>query len=158
SPSRGFEENIVAVESWLSSFEKLFFEFLNGLAVAHNKTLSLDSVGRKAIERYRSNYLALAATVPEFMVWAMLGEHAATRHEVTGLRSDMVAALDANRGALRRVEALLAVQPAEREGSMDLRSVVHRANRGMLDQPIVSTDAVRYGVAVEFPTVGRIYV
>lgn len=132
--------------------------FLNGLALTEGIEIPWKTIVNKAAERYESHYLALAATVPEFMIWAMLGEHAATRSRIKDIRSDVKSALNVSREALGRVEALLALQAAESGDLLDLCSVVARANRGVLDQPIVPMDAERYGATVEFPTVGRIYI
>ena len=41
--------------------------------------INWDNVADEATDRYRSLFLGLAATVPEFAIWASLGEHAATR-------------------------------------------------------------------------------
>ena len=92
------------------------------------------------------------------MVWAMIGEHAATRSQIINLRADMEVALEVNRGALARVEALLTLQASMAGGPADLCSVLGRANRGVLDQPIVPVDAERYGTGVLFPSVSRIYI
>jgi hypothetical protein len=72
-------------------------------------TIEWGFVQGRAVERYRSRYLELAASVPEFMIWAMLGEHAATRASVTQLRADITEALDGSRDALNRVAALLTI-------------------------------------------------
>jgi hypothetical protein len=112
-----------------------------------------------AAERYRSRYLELAARVPEFAIWAQLGEHAATRTAirelgatVTGsvaglgatllkLNADVVGGFNANRDALNRVEALLsaglrgtvddsgASAAGPRQGLFGLRQALSRANR-----------------------------
>jgi hypothetical protein len=134
--------------------------FLAGLSAWERArpTIHWSAIIENAVERYRSHYLALAATVPEFMVWAMIGEHAATRSELANLQVDVAAALDVNRGALARVEALLALQAAPSATQLDLCSVLERVNRGILNQPIVPVDAERYGTNVAFPSVARIYV
>src|ERR1700683_3029853 len=87
-----------------------------------------------AIERYRSHYLAVAATVPEFCVWAMLGEHAATRTAIANLNEEVAGALAAQSGALSRVEALLALEATRLTPPVDQCAVIERANRGVLDQ------------------------
>lgn len=107
SAARGFEENVPHVLRWLANFVEPLRYFLNGLAAAEGLQVGWDDVHSSAIERYRSHYLELAAQVPEFAIWAQLGEHAATRRaigklsfnvsesvsdllkDVTGLRSDV---------------------------------------------------------------------
>lgn len=157
SPARGYVENILAVRAWMLQFSEQFEDFINGLQAAKGARFSWAEICGKAVNRYKSHYLALAATVPEFMVWAMLGEHAATRSAISNIQADIAGALDANRGALARVEALLALTTQSGEVT-DLCSVVERANRGVLDQQIVPMDVERYGVPVDFPSVGKLYI
>lgn len=88
----------------------------------------------------------------------MLGEHAATRAEIKDLRSDIASALDASQDALARTQALLALQPSVRVDQPDLCAVMERANRAVLDQPIVPMDAERYGTEVRFPAISAIYI
>lgn len=120
----GFEENVERVARWQAEYGEYVHDFLSGLAVTENARMSLSPV-TGAVERYRSRYLELAAKVPEFAIWAQLGEHAATRSaisetgdEVMGgiegidaalreLNADVTAGFNANREVLNRVEALL---------------------------------------------------
>ena len=92
------------------------------------------------------------------MVWALLSEHAATRSLVSRAREDIIAALDVNREALGLVEALLNLTPTSSDDRIDLRSAVERVNRGVLDQPIVPTDAEQYSTNIIYPAIGRIYI
>ena len=121
----GFEENAAQVAEWQARYIQSLYLFLQGLTVGENALIDLHAILTGAEERYRSRYLELAAEVPEFAVWALLGEHAATRtavretgDEVTGsiedlavalrgLNADVMAGLSANRDALNRVEVLL---------------------------------------------------
>ena len=79
SAAMGFEENIPEVSSWFTRSDSIFRHFLEGLAIASGRSLAFPPVADAAVERYRSHYLELAAKVPEFEIWAMLDEHAATR-------------------------------------------------------------------------------
>ena len=158
SPHYGFEENIGRVKTWCEVFTDDLGSFLRGLAAAENARIDFQPVIVGAVERYRSHFLALAAKVPEFMIWALLGEGAATRAEIAGLRADIAAALDARRDALGRVESLLALV-ATHDGVMpDLRAAVARANGGVLGQRIVPEDAQGYGPDITFPATGDIYI
>jgi hypothetical protein len=87
SAARGFEENVPHILRWLARFVEPLRYFLHGLAVAEDLQVSWDDVHDGAIERYRSHYRELAAQVPEFAIWAQLGEHAATRAAIRDLRS-----------------------------------------------------------------------
>lgn len=158
SAARGYEDNVEAVKIWSRRLGEDVGNFIRGLKDGEGIVINWQAVSEKVAERYRSYYLTLAASVPEFMAWAMLGEHAATRNKITNLQSNLVAALDVNRRALGRVEALLALQAGKSDDAMDLRLVVERANRHVLDETIVPTDAERYGTTVKFPKISRIYI
>ena len=160
SPSLGFEENVSEVVGWTANFALALDEFLAGLSVAESLQIDWDTVQDGAVERYRSHFLSLAAEVPEFMIWALLGENAATRSAIGKLRADMAQALDGSREALARVESMLALGPTATVAAdgMDLCATVARANRGILEQPIILADAERYGPDLEFPAVSRIYI
>lgn len=158
SSSCGFEENIHALYPCVRTICDNFVEFFSGLALLQRIRLDVRAATEAAVERYRSHYLALAATVPEFCVWAMLGEHAATRTEIANLGSDLASALDANRDALGRVEALLALAAGRPASEIDVCAVMRRANRAVLDQPIVPMDAERYDTQVIFPPIEQIYI
>jgi len=151
--ARGFDDNAREIMSWMSRLARQLNASITDIA---GEEVDWPSILEKAVERYRSHYLTLAATVPEFMVWAMLGEHAATRSAVGELRADIAAALDASRHALGRVERLLALGSASDEG-LNLCAVVERANRGVLSQPILP-DTERYGNGIHIPAVKDIYI
>jgi len=160
----GFEENVPALGQWYILFAQHLATFIHDVT-GEKLDIRWSDVARKARERYESRYLALAATVPEFMVWAMLGEHAATRVAVASLRADVVAVLDGERDSLSRVEALLAlgtgpVPMSARPGTgpSDLRARVARANRGVLTEKIIPEDARSYGADISFPTVDQGYI
>jgi hypothetical protein len=155
SPATGFVENSKRVSFWMNEFNVALRRFVGGLAAAVPLSLQVVEAG---CARYHSHYLRLAAAVPEFLVWASLGEHAATRTAVEGVRADVLAALDDRvGGALGRIETVLNLVAGARP-PVDLCAVVERANRALLDQPVVPVDAERYGGIVTFPTLGRIYV
>jgi hypothetical protein len=161
SASCGFEENVPRVKGSqyiLITFLNLFIE---GLDVAEKARIDWEDIRVKAIERYRSHYLRLAATVPEFALWANLNEHAATRTVIKDMRADISAALDADRNALGRIEALLSLTappPGQLPAVPDLRAAVARANRGVLDEAIIPADPQSYGNDITLPSVREIYV
>ncbi|GAA2331910.1 hypothetical protein [Dactylosporangium salmoneum] len=141
---RGFEQNVPDVRGWLSELAARTDRFLSGLDRwdAFSR-VTMAGLAEAAVVRYRSHYARLAASVPEFMVWAELDDARAEVREV--------------QAALARVEALLRRSPAET--LPDLRAAVHRANRGALAEPIVrrGTDGLGND-AVVFPAVEEIYV
>jgi hypothetical protein len=146
SSTRGFEENVAEVGHWMSAATQR----IERLLPSRGRLAGLDL---EAVERYRSHYLQLAATVPEFLIWAVLGEHAATRARLGGVRDDLMAALDGQAGALMRVETLLNAIAGHSLPAHDLCTTVHRANRGALDEAIVSADAMRVQAELTLPTV-----
>lgn len=183
SPARGFEENVERLERWNSGFASDVRSFL--LSVSKTAAAEIEdkvdwtAVPTEATERYRSYFLDLAASVPEFTIWANLIEHGATRgvgHEIgravagiddavagtradiADLRADIAAALDSGQHALGRVEALLTLGTAPAVALTDLRGVIQRANQGVLSETIIPAEAQGYGPDITFPTVDQIYV
>ncbi|TDD88939.1 NACHT domain-containing protein [Actinomadura rubrisoli] len=159
SPARGFHENSGDVRAWMSGLMVRFLRFCEGLEIWSQVTLPVgNEVVREAVARYTSHYVRMAATVPEFYMWANLGEHAATRSQIADLEADLGAALQGQREGLARVEALLGRPAGAPEGGRDLCDVVHRANRGGLDEYLVSEEAVRAGPDLTFPSLREAFV
>jgi hypothetical protein len=183
SAAWGFEENTKRVERWNSGFANDVRSFLFSV----NKTAAAEiedkvvwtAMATEATERYRSYFLGLAASVPEFAIWANLVEHGATRRlgreigravaevddavagtraDIAGLRADIAAALDSGQHALGRVEALLALGTVPAVALTDPRAVIQRANQGVLSETIIPPEAQSYGPDITFPTVDQIYV
>ncbi|MGM1058209.1 NACHT domain-containing protein [Saccharothrix sp. Mg75] len=144
SPTRGFHENLESLRAWFGILDARTVAFLRGLAAWPGG--DLDGLPASACGRYESMYVTLAAEVPEFAIWSSLGEHAATR-----------ALLTAPTDALRRVEALLGLV-ARQDVGPDQPTALRRANVGVLDLPVVPTDAERYGTDITFPPVGEVFV
>lgn len=138
SPSaiRGFEENVRNVEVWAVDRATSVGEFLQNLGLRNGVDLApfAQAVGR----RYRSDYLRLATEVPEFKVWADLGEHAATRTALTQL-------------------ADLLTQTTSESAPRDLRALVGEINRAELTRPVIDVDIDGYGIDAVFPTAERIF-
>jgi hypothetical protein len=179
----GFEENTERVERWNSGFAndvRSFLLSLNKAAAAEiEDKVDWAAVTGEATERYRSYFLSLAASVPEFTVWTTLVELtgvrliarelgrdvagvddavALTRADIAGLRADITAALDSEQHALGRVEALLALGTVPAGLLTDLRGVMQRANQAVLSETIIPAEAQSYGPDITFPTVDQIYV
>lgn len=136
SALRGFEENVAFVATWAADRAGFMTEFLKGIGLQH--AFLDESFAFAVAERYRSDYLRLATAVPEFKVWADLGEHAATRT------------------ALARLEDLLS-QTVRESGPRDLRALVGEINRAELTRPVIDVDIDGYGIDAVFPTVERIF-
>ncbi|ACU38198.1 NACHT domain-containing protein [Actinosynnema mirum] len=159
SPSRGFEENLEHLARWIDARAEETGDFLTGLAGGEN-TVQVFGEGfrEQVLDRYQSYYLALAATVPEFVFWAVLGEHAATRERIEGLGSDLRAVLDAQGRALAQAHSLLGLL-SNRDAVVDKqREGLRKANVGVLGKPVVPSDTERYDTDIVFPTIERAFV
>jgi hypothetical protein len=158
SPSRGFHENLPHVDQWIMNMGVRTDDFIvdvhGGEPIGR---IALGTLTERAVARYESHYLRLAERVPEFLVWAILGEHAATREHVTTLDEGVRAALDAHSVALSRVEALLSLIATPDSGLRQQRESLRNANRGVLDRPIVHSDAEGYDTDITFPTIQQAF-
>jgi hypothetical protein len=158
SPSRGFEENVEEVRKWMLVFAERLRSFLNGLAIVRGNRFPWGEIVSRAAGRYESHFLKLAATVPEFAMWAVLAEHAATRALVRQENKELAAAIDQNTASMARVEALLALTTGPSGIISDLRVTIDRANQRTLSEPIVSADGSRHGPDITFPPVKQMYI
>lgn len=161
SPSLGFEDNISRVRAWMAGYGGRFAEFTDELKL-DNRFGTIDinwlRILDKAIERYRSWFLELAAKVPEFAIWSILAEHEATRTFIKQHNAELTSALGHNEHALARVETMLALTVRQSILITDLRAVLQRANRRVLNEPIIVTDSGRHGLEVTFPIVSDVYI
>ena len=158
SPSRGFEENVEEVKKWMLAFAGRLKSFLNGLTITSEYRFHWEKIISRAAERYESHFLKLAATVPEFAIWAVLDEHAATRTLVRQDNKELAAAIGQNAASMARVEALLALTTGSSGINSDLRVIIDRANQRTLSEPIVSADGSRHGPEMTFSPVKQMYI
>jgi hypothetical protein len=162
SPELGFEENLTeqlaprAAE--LAGAAVAFFEGLrawNRLGIG-----SADIVARTTARwrvLYRDAYLRLGADVPEFFVWASLGEHAATREELRRANARLLEVLDRGSEAMGQLHDLLAAGGSpDRPGRSSMRGKLARAAAAVLDQPLLRSSALPAGL--NFPTVAEGFV
>ncbi|AGZ44944.1 NACHT domain-containing protein [Actinoplanes friuliensis] len=120
--------------SWMSNFAAWTERFGTGTGP---RPLHAQIV-EHAVERYRAEYLALAAEVPEFHIWTVMGEHSAAQN------------------ALGRLEELVGgLVAAPRTRADAARDTLAALNRGVLGRPVVEADGL---TAVRSPTVDRGYV
>ncbi|PPK63279.1 hypothetical protein V5P93_002077 [Actinokineospora auranticolor] len=150
---RGFTENLKLVQVWL---ESLHTTVLRSFGHLLGPKMPSGDIGTRALERYQSHYLALAAEIPEFGVWAAVVEHTATRDEVRALREDLLSGPDAAMSRLER--ALATLIDLAGHPSADLRDRVARANRSVLSDPILPrSTGTRYGRHLTFPTIEQAF-
>ncbi|PRY45224.1 NACHT domain-containing protein [Umezawaea tangerina] len=158
SATRGFEENVVVVQGWLVELADRVVSYLELLAAWHGG-VDFEEVVKTATVKYREHYLRMASDVPEFLMWASFGEHAATRAEVCDTRHALAAALDHHGAALIRIERLLSLDPPAVQSVLpDSRVTIHQANTSVLNLSIVPDSRPGHRDGAEFPTVGQIYV
>jgi NACHT domain len=158
TPSRGFEENRHEVIKWMSNFAEAASEFIGGLRNGEKLYINWRKIVEMGADRYNSHFLTLAAQIPEFALWAMLNENAATRVRVQAANAELAEALSQTSAALARLEGLLALTAASSKAVPDLRAIVGRANQRILSEPIVATDENHYGPDITFETVSRMYI
>jgi NACHT N-terminal Helical domain 7 len=107
----GFHENLTNIERWMTELAIRLRHFLEGLSVwSMSRSQFPANLPQKAMERYKSFYVRLANAAPEFAIWSMLEEHAATRLKVsdaTGAPGSLLASSDKS---LSRVELLLSTR------------------------------------------------
>lgn len=153
SSGRGFQENLADVTEWQRLFAGALFEFCAGLRAGELIGQGrVTTVAEDATRAYQDQYRRMAAQVPEFLVWALLGEHAATHAMVADAHADVRAALTGQAQVMSRLEALLtAVSGAE----PDHVSAVHRAAQAGLDEPVVDRN---FHTDIRFPLIRDIFV
>ncbi|MFI7061859.1 NACHT domain-containing protein [Kribbella sp. NPDC050124] len=158
SAARGYVENLAEIEEWAGGLVRRTEVFLSGLVAWQRMQRDLLPVARIARRRYEAQFIELASTVTEFQIWASLHEHAATRESVRVLDAGLRDMLTVQRGALSRVEALLASLPGNPRTEQDLRLVLARAHRGDLDQSVVPSGSLQSDLPLTFPTIGRAFI
>ncbi|MBU2664213.1 hypothetical protein KOI35_11990 [Actinoplanes bogorensis] len=144
----GFMENLPGIRGWLRTLAERTLLFLG------RPPEDAGPLADAATGRYQTGYLRMAVTVPDFMVWAVLGEHAATRSHITVSNDRMKSALDGNTAALSRVESMLAAMAAPDPAPSRQLEVLARANRQVLDEPVTRLTSE----LLTFPTVADGYI
>jgi hypothetical protein len=145
---RGFADNLdKEITPYFERLAERCLAFLAGFAVWSERFGDVDGprplatqLVERAVNRYRAEYAALAAEVPEFEIWTMLGEHGATQQ------------------ALYRLEELVAALANDRGRPDEARAAVAALNRAVLSAPMADLGETDEPVAVRFPTVERGYV
>jgi hypothetical protein len=158
SSRRGFAQNLGYVRQWQRQFAIALLEFCSGLGAGGAvRDVEAARLADDALTHYRIEYQALAAKVPEFLVWTLLNESGATQNLVKVTHEDVRRALDDQVLAMSRLESLLTAVC----GTVpDHVSALHRAARAGLDEPVVMRDAAAMSVLadIRFPLVHEIFV
>ena len=148
--ARGFVENSVLVGAWLEVLSQRAVTFVRA-------ELAPEKLAAIATKRYQSGYLRMAATIPDFLVWASLGEHAATRRTVEATGAGIESALTGSTAALNRVYTLLGAMTSAAAQPTGSLAALARANGSVLGLPVVWSDDGTT-TAVTFPKVADGYV
>ncbi|WET81094.1 ATP-binding protein [Amycolatopsis sp. QT-25] len=159
SSTCGFQENLANVSRWVEAAIARSRGFFIGLTTGSGVGAVLGTAFREQVlDRYHWHYLALAEKVPEFAFWAVLNEHAATRHRFEALNTDVRTALGSHGRALAQVQVLLGLVSDRRAAVSRQREGLRSANVGLLATLIVPSDTERYDADVVFPTIERAFV
>jgi len=145
---RGFADNLdTEIAPYYDRLAERCLGFLAGFAAWSDRFADVGGprplrtqLVERAVHRYRAEYAALAAEVPEFEIWTMLGEHGATHR------------------ALSRLEELVAALATVRGPKDAARQAIAALNRAVLGAPMADLGESDEPVAVRFPTVERGYV
>ncbi|WP_229068974.1 NACHT domain-containing NTPase [Actinoplanes sp. DH11] len=115
-------------------------------SVRHTDPLVRDVVDR-ALRRYEAEYKALAAEVPEFGIWASLGEIEGTRSE----------ARRAGESLSRLEDLMMSLSGRADRPTNRVRDVSAAVNRAVLEDPLFATDATDDLAGLRIPTVQEGY-
>ena len=158
SGAGGFTETAHDVRVWAERFGARIQAFVAGLdggdELLRRGYLNVDTLGQRAMRRYRSRFLQLADAVPDFWIWAQLGEHAATRAKL----AEVAAAFDGPAAALHRIESLLTTMVSGPRPVGRQREALARANRDVLSRPVVRWPDGGQSEGITFPTVEESYI
>lgn len=158
SSGRGYVENLGDVLEWQRRFAAALVQFCSGLSVGQTaRHIDVRAVAAQARRHYEDQYRRLAAQVPEFLVWALLNEHSATRGIIANAHEDVKAALTDQAHAMSRLESLL---NAVCHAVPDQVSALHRAVQAGLDEPVIARDAsaMSFLADIRFPLIREIFV
>ncbi|WP_439656719.1 NACHT domain-containing protein [Lentzea sp. HUAS TT2] len=159
SATRGFYENIDArgaLREFLAHAILDVHRFLNKLANRPDKAdTSLGPTLIRAREIYFHHYLGIAAAIPEFRIWALLGEHAATRARFEQGHAELSRELTAARTESLELFARLMAQlsPEHSAPSQKFRKSFKDLAEAVLHRPIIGSNIDPSSVEAVFPTV-----
>ncbi|MGM1063857.1 NACHT domain-containing protein [Saccharothrix sp. Mg75] len=165
--TRGFTENLEGgLGRFLAAATDLVADFLAGLDAWASLSAGRDggelrrAVANGSRERYTHHYLGLAAAIPEFRIWAFLGEHGATRTALTAGNARLGEELAGFRAeSLERFSHLLSLTaPGPLDPARSCRAKLEAAAGAALGKPLLRGDTGTSSLAVSFPTVERGFV
>ncbi|MFI1993077.1 NACHT domain-containing protein [Actinoplanes sp. NPDC020271] len=143
----GFETNLAGgIRSYYQRLADRCLRYFSGFATWEqtygpepaNRQL-VKQIVERALDRYRAEYKALTAEIPEFQIWALFGEHLAEQN------------------ALHRLEQMVATLVGTAQTSSE-RATIADINRAILTSLVVDLDETAEVTAVRVPSVERGYV
>ena len=158
-PEQAFEDLIGSLRNFYVRMSNDFIQLLSGLALwdQFNETertrfmRKFRDVPERAVRRYEENFRQLCADCPDFLIWTLLRENAATRSEIrntleqiAGTSEDVALVGFAN--LLQRLHGTLA--------SAEWPQRIANAYRSHLDHPIA--ESVVAGLRI--PSLGEAYI
>ncbi|MFC6090800.1 NACHT domain-containing protein [Saccharothrix lopnurensis] len=155
--TRGFQENLDRdLSDFFSRAREMVSGFLRGLAIDPSSALpTLDQIR----DRYVDHYLRLAAEIPEFQVWSLIGEHSATRAVIEARHSLVVEALNVQSESMERFSRLLSLfAPGELPREPSHRAKLAFAAAAALHKPLLRTNPGNAPLSTRFPSVERGFV
>ncbi|GAB3842482.1 NACHT domain-containing protein [Dactylosporangium cerinum] len=110
------------------------------------------------LHRYAARYQDLSVDLPEFGIWAVLGEPARARQSIDDLHAGLGQALVEQTAAMRRLARLMECLVGEPETELPFAAaVVYATNGAALDDTILPLEAAAEIPDLVLPTVGRLH-
>lgn len=159
SATCGFHENFEGpLSQFLTKAVLNVHKFLGKLTdrPARIRTIEFSSAALRRISRiYHHHYLGIASAIPEFQIWALLGEHAATRAKIEENNAELARDLAAVRTeSLELLSQLMAQISAGRAApGQRYRKKLRNAAEAVLTRPIIGSNIDPASVKAAFPTV-----
>ncbi|WP_410644608.1 NACHT domain-containing protein [Amycolatopsis sp. lyj-346] len=161
SSTHGFRENIARVEASQGKVAERICKFLRGLEAFKNFRFNPGEIAESAALRYQSRYFELAGQVPEFMIWAILGEEDANRTLARANHKELLSLIKAHSVAFSRLECLLTeiTSVVEPRKPSDLTEIVRRAAVAELEEPVISPSvSLSRESEIKFPSIQKSYI
>ncbi|MEU5694455.1 ATP-binding protein [Actinosynnema sp. NPDC020468] len=157
--TKGFQDNLDdGLAHFFASAVTHFLDFFAGFATWPEIGKDRAVLAAGARDRYVHHYLGLASTVPEFGIWAFLGEHSATRDAIRESDAALRGALVVQTESLERLHRLLALgTPLIRGPVRSYREKLETIARAALDKPLLRSSRAT-STKARFPTVERGFV
>ncbi|WP_112267348.1 NACHT N-terminal helical domain 7-containing protein [Lentzea terrae] len=148
-PTRGFHENLNGdLDTFFGRATLDVCQFIvTGLAAAPRRLETVEftqAVKDRARASYTDQYVRLAATVPEFEIWFMLGEHAATRATLADTRTESLELFS------RLLSLLSAGKPTPRH---EYRGELSTHAKAILSETLLRPYSDTSSIDAVFPTV-----